>query len=56
MQNFTYGSLFLDSGVSAVVVVLVALVVAIVCIGLGFFIGGIFKKKYFEKERGNLDE
>lgn len=52
MQNFNYGSLFLVSDI--VVGVLGALIVLFAIVG--FVIGGLIKKKSFEKEHGNLEK
>ena len=52
MPNFSYSSLFLASDILVGILAGVAVLVAI----LGFVIGGIVKKKSFEKEHGSLEK
>ena len=52
MPSFNYGSLFLASDILVGILAAVAVIVAI----LGFVIGGIVKKKSFEKEHGSLEK
>ena len=54
MQSINYGFLFLAG--EGLVTALTAIVVGIVAIAIGFIVGGLLKKKSFEKEHGTLEK
>lgn len=54
MQSINYGFLFLAG--EGLITALAAIISAIVAVIIGFIVGGLLKKKSFEKEHGNLDK